>query len=255
MRRRLLLLAAWLVAGFITAITALPWWLGPVLGWAGRSRGATFGAYDRIGYSRFALHDLTVRRAGVTITVSRIEADTPLLWLWRSWTGQPGELLAGHWTVRVESRNGGELKPPATTVGNGGWLPLRATLIHLAAMFDRWLPRARAAAGSVQWPGGALTLASATWQGHLLAAENVTVGSLHANATLALPAGTDTMRFTARTIDGHVTAGLESRGADVTGIVTWWEQRAALNAHFGGTAWLPATAALQADAWQVPGHG
>ena len=249
--RRVLLTAACLVAGFVAALATLPWWLGPVLGRAGRAWGATFGAYERIGYTRFALHDVEVRQPGVRVTVSRVEADMPLVWLWRRAIGRPDEILAERWTVTVESGNSGAVMPSTSTAT--GWMPLRATLLRTAAGLARWLPQAQAGAGNVRWPGGGFTLASANWKERTLTVENLVCGPLRATATLAFPAGTDRLRLTVQTFDANGTANLESRGANVTGEVTWWEQGAVLSAQFGPQGWRPAEAALQADAWQVSG--
>jgi translocation and assembly module TamB len=249
MRRRVPLIALCLVAVFFAVIAALPWWLKPVLGRVGRSWGANFGGYERIGYTRFALRDVEVRRPGVLVTVSRIEADTPLVWLWRRWTGRPDKILAERWTVTVERRNRGAVLPSGET----GWIPLRATLMRLVTGLSRWLPRAQAGAGVVRWPGGGLTLASATWTGRALAVEELAFGPLQATGTLAFPAGAGVVRLTARLIDASGTASLESRGADITGGVTWWEQGAALRARFGEHGWLPVAATLQADGWSLPG--
>lgn len=251
MRRRLPLIAVCLVAVFIAVIAALPWWLEPVLGRIGRSWGANFGAYERVGYTRFVLRDVEVRQPGVRVTVSRVEADTPLVWFWRRWIGRPGEILAERWTVNMERGNSSAVAPSAST--EGGWIPLRATLMRIATGLGHWLPRAQAGAGAVRWRGGGLTLASATWTGRTLAVENLAFGPLKTRAALAFPVGADVLRLTARMIDANGTANLESRGANVTGDVTWWEQGAALSAHFGEHGWLPAEATLQADGWKVPG--
>ena len=255
MRRRIIFIAASLFAALVAAIAVLPWWLGPVLGRVGRSYDATFGTYERIGYSRFALRDVTVevRRAGVQIAVSRVEADTPAVWLWRRWTGQPDEIAAERWTVTVAPRNRGAVSSSPTISTEGGWVPLRAILVRVATGLDRWLPRAKIGAGAVRWPGGSLTLASAVWTKRTLAVEHLEFGPVKTAATLAFPAGAEVLRFTARTVGGDGAAELESRGAEVTGGVTGWEQRAALSAHFGAHGWLPAEGTLQADAWQVPG--
>ena len=249
MRRRLPLLAAGLVAVVIAVIAALPWWLGPVLGRVGHSWGARFGTYERIGYSRFALRDIDLRRPGVRVTVSRIEADTPLVWLWRRWTGRPSEILAGRWTVEVERQNRNAAGPSTP----GGWIPLRTTLLDIAAGLDRWLPRVKTGAGTVRWPDGGLSLASATWTGRTLTVENLTLGPLEMRTTLAFPAGADVLRLTARPIDSDGIIGLESLGASLTGDIRWWEQGATLSARFGDHGWLPAEADLQADGWKVPG--
>jgi translocation and assembly module TamB len=250
MRRRLLSIAACLVAVGLTVIAALPWWLGVVLGRVARSWDANFGAYERVGYTRFALRDVEVRQSGVRVTASRVEADTPLVWLWRRWTGQPCEIFAERWSVTVESQESAAVAP--LTVTDGGWIPLRQILIHVATGLDHWLPQARAGAGAVRWPGGGLAIASARWTGRTLAVENLVFGPLKTRATLAFPMGADVLQFTAHTIEANGTTSLESRGANVTGNVTWWEQGAALSARFGEHGWLPAEATLQADAWQVP---
>ena len=89
--------------------------------------------------------------------------------------------------------------------------------------------------------------------GRTLAVENLAFGPFKTRATLAFPAGADVLLLAVRTIDANGTANLESHGRNVTGNLTWWEQGAALGARFDGHGWLPAEAALQADAWQVPG--
>jgi translocation and assembly module TamB len=222
-----------------------------VLGRAARTWGATFSVYERIGYTRFSLRDVDVRQPGVRVAVSRVEADTPLVWLWRRALGRPGEIRAEHWTVNVEQPSRHAVAPAMST--EGGWMPLRATLRRVAEGLARWLPRAQVGAGAVRWPGGGLTLASATWTGRTLAVEKLVCGPLQSTATLAFPSDTDLLRLTVRTIDANGTANLESSGAIVTGGITWWGQDAALSAQFGPQGWLPAEATLQASAWQVPG--
>ena len=73
------------LAGAVLLVLTLPLWLGSALERAGRSRGLTFASYERVGYGRFALREAEFRRAGVRVTVTRAEADTPVLWLWRHW--------------------------------------------------------------------------------------------------------------------------------------------------------------------------
>jgi translocation and assembly module TamB len=250
MRRRYALIAACLVAVLLVGITALPWWLEPALARVGRSWGATFGAYERIGYTRFALRDVVVQRSGVRVTVSRIEADTPLVWLWLRWTGRPKEVMVWRWMVDVVPSETSAATPQHST--ERGWMPLRAILMRVAAGLDDWLPLAKTEAGSVRWPGGGLALTSATWTGRTLAVENLAFGSMNTYATLAFPLGEDAMKLTLRTPDGFASANLESRGAKLDGDVMGWEQAAALHAQFGSQGWMPSAATLQANAWQVP---
>ncbi|MBL9187108.1 MAG: translocation/assembly module TamB domain-containing protein [Opitutaceae bacterium] len=241
MRRRVLIVFIVLVAVLGLGAAALPWWLSAALGGAGASRGLTFARYERIGYSRFALHDAELNVAGVRVTVSRIEADTPLVAWWRR-----GAVSAGRWTVEVAERKRAGPANPA----NRGWMPLRATLEKIAAQLARWAPRIAAQSGAVRWPGGELTCASATWAERALAVQALTFRALKADVTVAF--GADALRLVARAEDGGAT--LEGRGADVKGELAWWGQRAAISARFGASGWLPAEAALQADDWNVPGE-
>src|SRR4051812_6300320 len=102
MRRRLLLILAGLLVCGALVVATVPWWLGAAAGWAGRSRGLTFATYERIGYSRFALTNAEYRRGNIHVTVSRAEADTPVLWLMRHWRKADAPIVAGNWFVEVE---------------------------------------------------------------------------------------------------------------------------------------------------------
>src|SRR5690606_17215702 len=92
--RRLLLILVSLLAGAIAVLAALPWWLEAALRFAGAPQGATFARYERMGYGRFALHGVEVRRPGVRVTVDRIEAPTPLAWAWRLGRDDPAPVIA-----------------------------------------------------------------------------------------------------------------------------------------------------------------
>ena len=251
MRRRLSFIAACLVAVFVAAIVVLPWWLEPVLVRCGRSLGAHFGGYERIGYARFALLDVEVHQSAVQVTASRVEADTPLVWLLRRWTGRSHEIFVDRWDVTVKTDDKPAIPRAATA---SGWLPLREILFRVAAGLDHWLPIAKIGAGTVHWPGGGLAIASGTWARQTMAVKSLAFGPLKANATLEFSAAEDALRIAVRTIGENGSANLESRGKNITGKITGWEQGAALNARFGEHGWLPSEATLQADAWQVPGE-
>ena len=241
MRRRLLITFCVGLAGLILSAAALPWWLGAVFGWAGASRGLTFARYERIGYARFALHEAEFHHAAVRVTVSRIEADTPLVAWWRR-----GEILVDSWAVEVPSRG----ETPAAQTAARGWLPLQAILQRVAVQLDRWAPRVTIQAGAVRWPGAELTCKSARWAERALAVKALAWRELKADATLAFPA--DALRLLVRGTNGSALG--ESHGGELKGDLRWWDQRAKLTARFGGRGWLPTEAELHADDWQVPGE-
>jgi translocation and assembly module TamB len=248
MRRRLLLLLGLIVAGVLVVAVTTPWWFGVALKRLGPRWGLTVGRYERLGYARFAAHDIDYRRGNVHVTATRVEADTPVLWLVRRFAGGPHEVVVDRWAVEAEPRT------PAVAAGGTratGWVPLRTQLERIVEQLDRWLPRARSGAGAVRWRGGSLSVASAKWSDRSLSVADFVLGRLRTDAIAAFPKDAAALRVTMRSADG--TLEIESRDDQLTGSFTWWDQRATLNARFAATGWLPAEASLKADAWTIAG--
>src|SRR5688500_8955475 len=127
MRRRFFFLFVGVIAGLVVLVATVPLWLGAAVRMAGPSRGVTFGAYERIGYSRFALRDVEYRRAGLRVTATRAEAETPLVWWWHRVRGRPELITVGNW--RVEVARPETPRPPAP---DRGWMKLRSLLQRIA---------------------------------------------------------------------------------------------------------------------------
>lgn len=121
--RRLVIILTVLAAGLVLLAATLPWWLGAAVRPAARSRGITVGGYERIGYTRFALRDVDVPVGSVRVSVDRVEADTPLLWLWRHWRGRGGPVIVGAWRVEIAASTA-----PRDPNKPRGWVPLRTLL-------------------------------------------------------------------------------------------------------------------------------
>ncbi|MCX6951074.1 MAG: translocation/assembly module TamB domain-containing protein [Verrucomicrobia bacterium] len=245
MRRRILILFSALLALLVLSIAALPWWLGPVAKWQGGKHGLTFGRYERIGYGRFALHDAAYRIGNVRVTMSRIEADTPVRHWWRM-----GPVVAGKWAVEVTDN-----KTPAPVVDPKtarGWVPLRGTLQKVAGYLERWSPSVTAEAGVVRWPGSELASEAVVWTGpgRELKIRALAYKALKADAT-AVFAG-DSIRVTLKGSEGQ--ADLENRGADVRGTVALWDQPATFTGKYGERGWLPVEAVLEGAGWKFPGE-
>ena len=248
-RRRLLRLALGVIAASALVLVTLPWWLGLVLPGIARTAGATFSRYERLSTTRFALHEVNLRLDHTTVTVARLEADSPLVWLFRRTFGQPGPIALTAWRVAITPS-------AAPTSSPYGWLPLRAQLRSISAALRPWLPRATFGPGELTAPGFALQLTAATWENSTLTLRTFSTGPLTADLTLALfPANQDLLQLSATL--AHPTLptrlALESRAATVTGQLTFLDQPAPLTATFAPTGWLPTTATVQADAWTFPG--
>ncbi|HUR60373.1 MAG TPA: translocation/assembly module TamB domain-containing protein, partial [Opitutaceae bacterium] len=188
--------------------------------------------------------------ANVHVTAKRAEVDTPVLWLWRHWRAAPTNVVVGDWRVNVTKSTAA----PSAPGSESGWGPLRETLVRVGAQLDRWLPRAQAGHGIVSWPGGELTLASATWSKRSLAVEDLAFRTLTARGTLVFPEKEmDAMKLAIRLRDDTGGLALESTGAKINGTFTWWQQDAKLTATFEPRGWVPTEASLQAEEWSVPG--
>jgi translocation and assembly module TamB len=246
MRRRLafILLGLLLLGG--GALVALPWWFGPALRTVGRRYGVTIGRYERLGYGRFAVHEVRYQRNAVTVTVVRAEADTPVLWWWRHARGEAAAISAGAWSVEVAKH------APAAPSGPTGWVPLRQTLHRVAAELDRWLPSAAIGAGVVRWPGGELRIGAAAWERGTLRATRVEYRAMAADVT-AVFAANDEIRLAAQEIGTDTSVAVTSRAENVGGILSVWEQRVAIDAAFPAQGWLPTRAGFQADDVKLPG--
>ncbi len=225
----------------VAAVVLLPWWLGVMLGVMGPARGLTFARYERSGYTRFVLHDVAFRLPAARVRASRVELDTPIFALWRR-----GDVTIGRWSVEAVDR-----ATPANPVETAqGWKPLRKTLQNVAVQLGRWVPRAKAEAGVVRWPGVELTCTAAEWAGQQLTAKQLAWRGLNGDVTITFLG--EPIRLTWLASEGGVT--LESRAETVSGDLRWWGQRAELSARFGENGWLPEEAKFLAAAIDVPGE-
>ena len=247
MRRRLFFIFLGVVAGLVVIVATVPLWLGAAVKMAGPSRGVTFGSYERIGYARFALRDVEYRRPGLRVTATRAEAETPLAWWWHRVRGRPELITVGDWRVEVSRR-----ETPSAPAPDRGWMKLRLLLQRIAAQLERWLPRAVAGAGVVQWPGAEISVGSAKWAGRELVLDDVAFRAVKVDGTVVF-ARDDKLHVAIRMDDGTAATKLESEGANVKGELTLWDQPATVSARFDPQGWLPAEAVLDASSWSIPG--
>ncbi len=242
-----------MAVGVIGTLIALPWWLGPVVKTAGARWGLSFASYERVGYARFALHGVVYQHPNVRVTAERVEADTPLLSLWRQATGNLRNVTVSRWQVEVGAQNlpSGSVPPPVKSSTGSGAMPLRALLLKIAMQLDRWLPRAEVGTGVVRWRGGELKLGSAVWEKRALSVHDFGFGTHVAEVTAAFPSG-GAIAVNAASADKSWHAELTNRGDEIRGDFQLWEQTATLSAQFASTGWLPESATARAATWSVP---
>lgn len=245
MRLLAIILGSVLAVLAVVALT-LPWWLGAALAWWGPGWGVRFGAYERVGYARFRLEAVEFERARVRVTIDHLEGDTPLLWLWRRATGDVGPVRAGAWTVTVKPV---ERPPPADRAR--GWVPLRERLQRIADRLVEWIPVAEVGPGRVDWGRGALTFASATWRERVLRSPELGYRDLRAAVDVTTAAAAPWL-VAVRADDLDAQVRVRSAGAELTGEIVWLEQRAPFSARFRPEGWLPETAGVVAEDWNLP---
>ncbi len=246
--RRVFLLAGVLLAAVLLTVALLPWWLGGVLSWKAPDFGVTFQRYEKLSYSRFALHGVAVKRPGLEAAVSRVELDSPLVWYWRHRGGRAKEVIVGDWTLKLTPNS--ERKAPTQSTG---WVPMRKELMQIASTLDRWLPQARTGKGRVDFGTGRLNLEAARWAGQSLKVDRLSTMGRAADVEVKFSPKEDRLNVGVRAVDELFALQVESRASSLAGDIQLWGQKAPLSAEFPSTGWLPETATFQAKAWRVAG--
>lgn len=115
-----------LLAALVILLT-LPWWLGAAARPLLRAHDITFGNYERVGYARFQIDELTLTRPGVVVTLTGVEAPTPLRWL----RTKNREAAVNSWRVSLTPT------PAAHAAGTGTNQHGFSSLHHTVADLDR----------------------------------------------------------------------------------------------------------------------
>lgn len=250
MRRTLIflgLLGGLLLLGLLT----LPWTLGSILRLAGRSERLEFGRYERIGYGRFALHDIRFKREGFTITAERVEARAPLAFLWDQFQGSGETVLIENWEVQVLPPRSAGTSLPASAPGLRGWMPLRQTLDETLEKISDWLPPIKATEGRVVFRPDVVHISLATWERRRFRADQVTFRGAQYDLALDWPGGGELV-FGVLPADPGLALTLRSTGPRIDLNVSFSGITGSGHAIFPDTGWIPQQAAFDADEVSIP---
>lgn len=251
MRRRFLIILGVCTAVVLLALALLPYWAGPAMKSIAGRYGVKIARYERLGYSRFAVHDVRVMKPNVEVQVSRAETETPLLWAFHHWFGEPALVRAGDWRVEVKPSAVAAPAPPKPATASGA-MPLRATLFKVAGILERWLPRAEVGAGVVAWRSGELRIDRAEWKQRTLTVTPIRFRE-HGAEIKAVFASSNELLVEGRSVSAWPwQAALESAGDAITGELRVWDQPAPVSARFAAQGWMPAELQLRAESWAVP---
>jgi translocation and assembly module TamB len=233
-----------LLFALVLAIAALPWWIGPAAAPLLRRQGITLIHPKAEGFRTLGLEQVRVVRGNTTVIVRDVRIPSPLLWL------RPAqrEASAGAWSVVVAPSTA---PAPSKTGGIDGMPALHNQLRKIAGVLQRWLPRAYTGAGEVRWPGGNLTLVGASWRNAILTGRSVKYLGQIFDLTIDAAAA-DYLQITARHPAADASASLRWGAAEISGLATFWDQPAQIQATFPTTGWLPQTASVRAENWTLP---
>ncbi len=224
------------------ALLSLPWWLGaagrPVL----RAWDISIGRYERIGYARFKIDEVKFTRPGLTVTVNGLEAPTPLLWFRTA----AREVSAQTWRVQVTPSPTPATKPAAVD----GLPALHRTVAEVLRTLTQRLPRFSTGPGEVDWGAGHLALAEARWADATFTAKSLRLAGPTFDLAAQLTDETIALVVTAEADD--LRGRLQWTETAVTGQFEVWAQPATLNARFAPSGWIPDTASLTAEHWDIP---
>ncbi|MFT3782476.1 MAG: translocation/assembly module TamB domain-containing protein [Nibricoccus sp.] len=233
------------MAVVILAALTLPWWMRALLAAAQKPAGIRYSRYERIGYSRFAVHDLRLEREGVVVTVRRAEVDTPLVWGWREFKRTQTPVVASGWRVEIKSE-----KKKTEPDPQAGWEQLRGTLLKIADALERWAPEIRAERGEVVFDGGPLSVEKTAWRDRTLTVENLGWRGKVVRGSAAFPKG-KIIDLKLNGLAGRAEVALHSEEHVIDGKGKWAGQPVTLHAVFGERGWLPNEAQVTAENWSV----
>lgn len=234
-----------LLAGLLLAVATLPWWAGVAARPLLKRWDVTLVNYRAEGFSRFQVDELRYARGNTTVIARGVEANSPFLWL------KPGsrQASAKDWSVEVKpsAKVSGEIKPSSID----GMPALHALLFKISRILNRWLPTAVIGPGTVRWPRGGLTLASATWKDRTLSAKDVRLYGQAFDAEVDL-AQDGVIKVHAIDVPHEIEARVAWTNTTVAGTASCWKQPVQLSARYDQAGWLPLEALARADQWIVP---
>jgi translocation and assembly module TamB len=243
---------ACLVVGVI--VLALPVWFPWVLRPALARFGVRFDAYERVGYTRFALTNVSGQFGDARFISKRILGFLPPRWLWRHYASGSDEepfLTVMAWKLEIQP---GE-KPQRTGSPDSAFA-LAETINDKLPAWRTWLPRAQMTDGKIQVGSNEASVATVEWHRGKLSAK----GELSKLRDLFVLhcdfSGTPPYRLSIDAKLSGLTNRLElTRATDqwrATGELDWQSNRVALAAGFGRSGWWPERASLTSTNFRVP---
>ena len=137
-----------------------PWVLRPVLA----HFGVRFDAYERVGYTQFALTNVRGDSLNARVRCGRIVGFLPPRWLWRLYShgSEDGSFLTvAHWSVQIEPSARLQQEGPPTPSGSA--LAVADAMSGALPAWRTWLPEAQLTDGRVEFDSNRVVVAAGNW--------------------------------------------------------------------------------------------
>lgn len=248
-QRRLLYILSFALIGLLLLWFSVPLWFPWVLRPAAKRVGVRFASYQREGYGRFALHEVTLTNGSDHFQAARVEAVVPSLWVWRCLVGNVRQPLP---FLRVE---GWQYESIGPSKKNSSVYQDARDLRQELAGLGRWLPTALLTNGTVRISGQAIAVPRLTWDQGQVRAEIEPAEHQPVTVTGDLTKGPP-YTLDVRSEPLHLAAGLQlsltGQELKLQSTGDWWSNRFDLAVAFGPTGRWPRQASLQAPTFRLP---
>ncbi len=251
-KRRIILRAiVGLVLLLLALIVAMPLWLPWLLRPIAKSAGLSYADYERDGYSRFQLTQVSLPTKGGTFTAGKIEGLVPTAWLWNLMNHETNRVFLEIHSWQFDSQKKLASKPKRATSVYTNIVALQKTFGQLR----RWLPHAFLTNGAVELNERVtISVPQAHWihdelNAGLIAQQHaIDLRAKTAARFIQLIADTDAMN--ARSEISITNTGSIAK---LSGVAFWLSNRVELNSEFGKSDSLPRIANLRSEHFSIPG--
>ncbi len=251
-QRKVILILGLTLGGLMLLCVSLPLWFPWVVTSLARKGGVHFVRYERIGYSRFALHDLTFTNEDVRLRAREIDAFVPTVWLWKR--------LSTNAMVSFVGVNGWEFEslPSTNKTGASSTYTNVQRITAIVKIVQHWLPVASLSNGAVQVQKVALKIPVANLSHGKVGAQ---LGFLNGSQQAALNVNLHQrdpydlqVRSESLGLESFIQISMDSTSITLEATNLWHTNQVELLARFGREGALPESVGLQAHRFRLTGE-
>ena len=251
-----------LLTGLITACTAaatLPYWMGIAMRMVIPESLISFESYQRQGYQRFELSNLSGSSGKLHFDLSGVEAYSPLVWWWKVFHGSSETPFLKAESVHLVFKPSEDNVENQSSSGNAGVVQIFEIIEKVEAVLSRWLPSLEIGsiqieAGKMQIRLGTVSLSEGVFESQIHQLGKQSFGGDDFHVLLQLPGDDASMALELMNKQKQLLHAVLSPMLDAPdgGIlanfsVDWAGNYWRGDAHWSGNGWLPKQGNLDAQ--------